>query len=181
MILRQASFFAPVIEHKSQLPSQKICLPCLTPNCLRHRGFKPTRHKKSETAFGAISRKYFGAPGRIRTSDLQVRSLLLYPAGLLARGAIAKNNGAPGRIRTSDLQVRSLLLYPAGLLAHVAIRDAYTRKYPAASSGFVALTIFASGYSIAVSSGMHVQPAVPPFCLGGVSGDVTLPLVRSSL
>ena len=26
-----------------------------------------------------------GAPGRIRTSDLQVRSLLLYPAGLLAR------------------------------------------------------------------------------------------------
>ena len=58
-----------------------------------------------------------GAPGRIRTSDLQVRSLLLYPAGLLAHSG--RNFGAPGRIRTSDLQVRSLLLYPAGLLARI--------------------------------------------------------------
>ncbi len=38
--------------------------------------------KPPERGSGACLR---GAPGRIRTSDLQVRSLLLYPAGLLAR------------------------------------------------------------------------------------------------
>ena len=92
--------------------------------------------KRSHLVQGGSLIESSGAPGRIRTSDLQVRSLLLYPAGLLARGSAAKMSGAPGRIRTSDLQVRSLLLYPAGLLARVATREAYTRKHSCASRIF---------------------------------------------
>ncbi len=97
-----------------------------------------------------------GAPGRIRTSDLQVRSLLLYPAGLLARvsGTLPERRayrpaksgffaGAPGRIRTSDLQVRSLLLYPAGLLAQR--EKAYMPDGVGSSSDFVREMFFFSG------------------------------------
>jgi hypothetical protein len=82
-----------------------------------------------------------GAPGRSRTSDLLVRSQLLYPAELRAhiawrcnslkilefaaqskrptndQNANLERSGAPGRIRTSDPLVRSQMLYPAELRA----------------------------------------------------------------
>ena len=67
-----------------------------------------------------------GAPGTIRTSDPQIRSLMLYPAELRAPTIFNPNkdhitpgrkSGAPGTIRTSDPQIRSLMLYPAELRA----------------------------------------------------------------
>lgn len=90
-----------------------------------------------------------GAPGRIRTYDLWIRSPLLYPAELQAQvfylnnlgrmtrlelattGATIRSStklsyirhlctfGTPERIRTSDLLIRSQLLYPAELRARV--------------------------------------------------------------
>ena len=89
-----------------------------------------------------------GAPGRIRTYDLWIRSPLLYPAELQAHvpfyvlgrmtrlelataGATIRSStklsyirhldtiGTPERIRTSDLLIRSQLLYPAELRARL--------------------------------------------------------------
>ncbi len=77
-----------------------------------------------------------GAPGTIRTSDPQIRSLMLYPAELRAHNALCgchslkRENGAPGTIRTSDPQIRSLMLYPAELRAqcHSPTKDQTPRK-----------------------------------------------------
>ena len=66
-----------------------------------------------------------GAPGRIRTCDLKIRSLLLYPAELRAREMIAAwrpgvcsgrgdqkaNHGAGDGSRTRDPQLGRLMLY----------------------------------------------------------------------
>src|SRR2546430_1455681 len=47
--------------------------------------------KKNSSFQREFKHKRFGAPGRIRTYDLELRSLLLYPAELRAHGI---NNGA---------------------------------------------------------------------------------------
>ena len=70
-----------------------------------------------------------GAPGEIRTPDRLVRSQVLYPTELRARGtqsnftalpaadAEGLSSGAPGEIRTPDRLVRSQVLYPTELRA----------------------------------------------------------------
>ncbi len=74
-----------------------------------------------------------GAPGEIRTPDRLVRSQVLYPTELRARGtqsicyiillhlpaadAGSLSSGAPGEIRTPDRLVRSQVLYPTELRA----------------------------------------------------------------
>ena len=77
-----------------------------------------------------FSPKGFGAPCRIRTYDLPIRSRLLYPAELRKRCWCVLDKrwcvdekrqghcGAPCRIRTYDLPIRSRLLYPAELRKH---------------------------------------------------------------
>ena len=59
-----------------------------------------------------------GAPGRIRTCDLKIRSLLLYPAELRARGrrkyvrrSTGREDGAGDGSRTRDPQLGRLMLY----------------------------------------------------------------------
>ena len=47
-----------------------------------------------------------GAPSRIRTYDLQIRSLSLYPTELWAH-----NNGAEDEIRTRDIRHGKATLY----------------------------------------------------------------------
>ena len=98
-----------------------------------------------------------GAPGTIRTSDPQIRSLMLYPAELRVRYQCLcrmrrfpchplppprRGNGAPGTIRTSDPQIRSLMLYPAELRvpgrralrgACRAWQEVFERFYPQAA------------------------------------------------
>ncbi len=45
-------------------------------------------YKKALTAFVLQVLEIYGAPEEIRTPDLQVRSLVLYPAELRAQGAL---------------------------------------------------------------------------------------------
>ena len=71
----------------------------------------------------------YGAPGEIRTPDRLVRSQVLYPTELRARGTLSNftalpaadaeglSSGAPGEIRTPDRLVRSQVLYPTELRA----------------------------------------------------------------
>src|ERR1700680_3098345 len=61
-----------------------------------------------------------GAPSRIRTSDLQLRRLSLYPAELRALGGVwrfQRGVGLPGGIRTPDPRLRRPPLYPTELQA----------------------------------------------------------------
>ena len=64
----------------------------------------------------AATRTYemLGAPGRIRTCDLKIRSLLLYPAELRAHGKASIRKGRDGAgdgSRTRDPQLGRLMLY----------------------------------------------------------------------
>src|ERR1043165_1334033 len=75
---------------------------------------------RHERAFGwafVIEGESNGEPGRNRTFNQQIKSLLLCQ---LSYGPTEKlvgscNVGAPGRIRTSDLWLRRPALYPAEL------------------------------------------------------------------
>ena len=53
VILHQTTVFAPVKYRKSTLPSQKTCLPCLTPNHSRYRQF--VNHSKIHSQRGNSS------------------------------------------------------------------------------------------------------------------------------
>ena len=75
-----------------------------------------------------------GAPRRTRTSNLLIRSQVLYPIELGVQravnvlmaatiadrvvGSYAEKNGAPRRIRTPNLLIRSQVLYPIELGVH---------------------------------------------------------------
>ena len=53
-----------------------------------------------------------GVPERTRTSNLQIRNLLLYTIELRKQ---TRQNGVPEGTRTPNLQIRSLALYPVEL------------------------------------------------------------------
>ncbi len=86
-------------------------------------------HKK--TAGRGLLFRCNGAPGEIRTPDRLVRSQVLYPTELRARGTQSNftafpaadagnlSSGAPGEIRTPDRLVRSQVLYPTELRAPI--------------------------------------------------------------
>ena len=65
-------------------PNTKISEDVYNVLCGQFAGDKGNKEASKEVGEEKRKEKFNGAPGRIRTSDLQVRSLLLYPAGLLA-------------------------------------------------------------------------------------------------
>lgn len=72
-------------------------------------GVRPIKKEPREDP-GSSSKKVTGAPERIRTSDPQIRSLVLYPAELraLASGGVITAGGG-GRNRGSDIFLQNLL------------------------------------------------------------------------
>ena len=57
-----------------------------------------------------VASLYFGAPGRIRTSDRLVRSQVLYPTELRARGQLQVTKYDPGiQLRQLNRGVRTAL------------------------------------------------------------------------
>lgn len=111
------SFLQP--ERWQYAASQILCCRGGTPkNChafwrgllrLVMRGSSAMRKPPEAVLRGACLR---GAPGRIRTSDLQVRSLLLYPAGLLAQREKAYMPDGVGS--SSDFARANALLFRRG-------------------------------------------------------------------
>jgi hypothetical protein len=91
------------------IPRTALRLPASA--CTRWRGTHATtcrRKAKRVNGHSPIDPQLFGAPGRIRTSDPQVRSLVLYPAELRARRA--KNYAVPRRIRQTFFDLHGVPL-----------------------------------------------------------------------
>src|SRR5678815_3565868 len=81
------------------------------------------RSRQESGSIGGSEIARVGAPGRTRTPNPQIRSLMLYPIELRAQRArtrqlivslrsTARESGVPGRSRTLNLEIRSLTLYP---------------------------------------------------------------------
>jgi hypothetical protein len=99
-----------------------------------HHRFRPLPERRQK-GYHLGRRQSHGAPGRIRTCDLKIRSLLLYPAELRAPGSIGtaphrgatlrRRIGAGDGSRTRDPQLGRLMLYQLS----------YSRPHPERWSG----------------------------------------------
>src|ERR1035441_6752456 len=80
----------------------------LEPFCGRERSGSPQAKSRAERGICGIMRcrGKTGAPGEIRTPDLQLRRLPLYPAELRARGGNASVHRVPGLPQSGRGKVR---------------------------------------------------------------------------